>query len=78
VISPPTQRELEVLDAYIRAGSVKAAAQDMGITEQSAKNHLASLRRRLGATNTAQAFAIAIKRGFLTERGTHVTVQKHT
>ena len=51
----PYQRQLEVLRAYIRAGSVAAAAYELGISETTARQHLSALYRRTGCVNSAQA-----------------------
>jgi DNA-binding NarL/FixJ family response regulator len=51
----PTRRQLEVLQAYIRAGSVAAAAYELGIGEMTARQHLSGLYRRTGCLNAAQA-----------------------
>jgi DNA-binding NarL/FixJ family response regulator len=51
----PTRRQLEVLRAYIRAGSVSAAAHELGISETTARQHLSGLYRRTGCLNAAQA-----------------------
>ena len=51
----PTRRQLEVLRAYIRAGSVAAAAHELGISETTARQHLSGLYRRTGCMNAAQA-----------------------
>jgi DNA-binding NarL/FixJ family response regulator len=51
----PTRRQLEVLRAYIRAGSVAAAAYELGISETTARQHLSGLYRRTGSLNAAQA-----------------------
>jgi DNA-binding NarL/FixJ family response regulator len=51
----PTRRQLEVLRAYIRAGSVAAAAYDLGIGETTVRPHLSGLYRRTGCVNAAQA-----------------------
>jgi DNA-binding NarL/FixJ family response regulator len=52
---PPTRRQLEVLRAYIRAGSVAAAAYELGISETTVRQHLSGLYRRTGCLNAAQA-----------------------
>jgi DNA-binding NarL/FixJ family response regulator len=52
---PPTRRQLEVLRAYIRAGSVAAAAYELGIGETTVRQHLSGLYRRTGCVNAAQA-----------------------
>jgi DNA-binding NarL/FixJ family response regulator len=51
----PTRRQLEVLRAYIRSGSVAAAAHELGIGETTARQHLSGLYRRTGCVNAAQA-----------------------
>ena len=51
----PTRRQLEVLRAYIRAGSVAAAAYELGISETTVRQHLSSLYRRTGCLNAVQA-----------------------
>jgi DNA-binding NarL/FixJ family response regulator len=51
----PTRRQLEVLRAYIRTGSVAAAAHELGIGETTVRQHLSGLYRRTGCVNVAQA-----------------------
>jgi DNA-binding NarL/FixJ family response regulator len=51
----PTQRQVEVLRVYIRAGSVAAAAHELGIGETTVRQHLSGLYRRTGCVNAAQA-----------------------
>jgi DNA-binding NarL/FixJ family response regulator len=50
----PTCRQLEVLRAYIAAGSIAAAAYELGISETTARQHLSGLYRRTGSVNAAQ------------------------
>jgi DNA-binding CsgD family transcriptional regulator len=51
----PTRRQLEVLRAYIRAGSVAAAAHELQLSETTVRQHLSGLYRRTGYVNAAQA-----------------------
>jgi DNA-binding NarL/FixJ family response regulator len=51
----PTRRQLEVLRAYVAAGSVAAAAYELGISETTARQHPSGLYRRIGCLNAAQA-----------------------
>ena len=51
----PTRRQLEVLRAYIAAGSTAAAAYELGISETTVRQHLSGLYRRTGCVNAAQA-----------------------
>jgi DNA-binding NarL/FixJ family response regulator len=54
-MAKPTRRQLEVLRTYIRAGSVAAAAYELGFSETTARQHLSGLYRRTGCVNAAQA-----------------------
>jgi DNA-binding NarL/FixJ family response regulator len=57
---------MEVLRAYIRAGSVAAAAHELGISETTARQHLSSLYRRTrlaGAVQAAYLLGAADKQG---------------
>jgi DNA-binding NarL/FixJ family response regulator len=54
-MAKPTRRQLEALRAYIRAGSVAAAAYELGIGETTVRQHLSGLYRRTGCVNAAQA-----------------------
>ncbi len=51
----PTRPQLETLHAYIAAGSIAAAAHELGISETTARQHLSGLYRRTGCLNAAQA-----------------------
>ena len=51
----PTRRQLEVIRAYITAGSIAAAAYQLGISDTTARQHLSGLYRRTGCLNAAQA-----------------------
>ena len=44
-----------MLRAYIAAGSIAAAAYELGISETTARQHLSGLYRRTGCLNAAQA-----------------------
>ena len=51
----PTRRQIEVLRAYIAAGSIAVAAHELDIAESTARQHLSGLYRRTGCLNAAQA-----------------------
>lgn len=61
----PTSHELDILAAYVLYGTAKATAYELGLTMQTVKNTLNIIRRRLGVTNTTQAVAVAISRGYM-------------
>ena len=60
-----TTRQIEVLSAVVLSASQKRAAAQLGISPCSVRNHLVRIRRRLGATDTAQAVGIATRDGLL-------------
>ncbi len=49
------RRELVTLLAYAEAGSHKAAAHRLGISESTSRQRVSQLLRRVGARNAAQA-----------------------
>jgi DNA-binding NarL/FixJ family response regulator len=49
------RRELVTLLAYLDAGSHKAAAHRLGISESTCRQRISQLMRRVGARNAAQA-----------------------
>ena len=59
----PTRRQLEVLRAYIRAGSVAAAAYELGIGETTVRQHLSGLYRRTGLSERGTGGVSAGARG---------------
>jgi DNA-binding CsgD family transcriptional regulator len=51
----PTRRQLETLVVYIEAGSIAAAAHELGIAETTVRQHLSGLYHRTGCLNATQA-----------------------
>jgi DNA-binding NarL/FixJ family response regulator len=62
---PLTSREREVLRLVAQGLPGKQIARALGISERTVKFHTASLLRKLGADNRAQAVALAAQRGLL-------------
>ena len=62
---PLTTREREVLQLVAQGLPGKQIAVSLGISERTVKFHTASLIRKLGADNRAQAVALAAERGLL-------------
>lgn len=50
-----TNRQIEVLETYIDAGTTRHTAKRLGISEQTVKNTLLAVRKKTGARNTLQA-----------------------
>lgn len=55
VVPDIPRRELLTLLAYVQAGSHKAAAYRLGISESTSRQRVSALIRRVGVTNAAQA-----------------------
>ena len=65
LISPITPRETEILQ-YIAQGYLnKQIAAELGISEQTIKNHVTSILRKLNANARTEAVVIAIKQGLI-------------
>jgi len=65
-LSPLTPREMEILK-YIGMGYLnKQIALELGISEQTIKNHVTSILRKLNATARTEAVVLALKQGLIT------------
>ena len=60
-----TEREREILALLAEGLSNRAIGERLGITERTVKFHVAEILARLGASNRAQAVAIAKARGIV-------------
>ena len=66
VISPLTPREMEILK-YIGLGYLnKQIAAELSISEQTIKNHVTSILRKLNANARTEAVVLALKQGLIT------------
>ena len=64
-IAPLTQREMEILN-YIAQGYLnKQIAAELDISEQTIKNHVTSILRKLNANARTEAVVVAIKQGLI-------------
>jgi two-component system response regulator DegU len=61
IASPLTQRELQILRCIANGGTNKQAANALGISEQTIKNHVSAILRKLNANDRAHAVALAIR-----------------
>jgi len=65
-MSPLTTRETEILN-YVAQGYLnKQIAVELGISEQTIKNHVTSILRKLNANARTEAVVLAIKQGLIT------------
>jgi DNA-binding NarL/FixJ family response regulator len=65
VTVPLTQREAQILTYIAQGNSNKQIAYILDISEQTIKNHVSSILRKLNANDRAHAVALAMRNGWL-------------
>ncbi|MEE8353083.1 MAG: response regulator transcription factor [Dehalococcoidales bacterium] len=65
IMSPLTPREIEILDYVAKGYLNKQIAIELGISEQTIKNHVTSILRKLNANARTEAVVLAIKQGVI-------------
>jgi DNA-binding CsgD family transcriptional regulator len=63
---PLTPREIQVLELLAEGLPNKTIAERLGISDQTAKFHVASISGKLGAANRTDAVRRAVRRGLIT------------
>jgi len=66
LISPLTPREMEILNYMAQGYLNQQIADKLDVSEQTIKNHVTSILRKLNANARTQAVVIAIKKGLVT------------
>lgn len=66
VFSPLTPREIEILDCVAQGNSNKEIARILKISDQTVKNHITSILRKLAVNNRTQAVIYALRHGWIT------------
>jgi DNA-binding NarL/FixJ family response regulator len=69
IFSPLTTREIEVLDSIARGNSNKEIGQLLGISDQTVKNHVTSILRKLQVNDRTQAVIYALRHGWINLSG---------
>ncbi len=62
---PLSAREIEVLDCVAQGLSNKEIADELFVTEQTVKNHMTSVLRKLDVNDRVQAVLFAVKNGWI-------------
>ncbi len=72
IFSPLTPREVEILDCAAQGNSNKETVHILSISDQTVKNHITSILRKLAVNDRIQAVISALRRGWikLAEDGT--------
>ena len=65
VVAPLTNREKEILTYVADGNTNKQIANILQISEQTIKNHVSAILRKLNANDRAHAVVLAIKRGWI-------------
>ena len=64
-----THRETQILNYIAEGNSNKQIARILEISEQTIKNHVSSILRKLNANDRAHAVALAIRNGWISAEG---------
>jgi DNA-binding NarL/FixJ family response regulator len=62
---PLSKREMDILQLITRGRSNKQAAQELGISYQTVKNHMTSILRKLAVNDRTQAAIYALRQGWI-------------
>jgi len=65
IFAPLSPREVEILDNIARGMTNKQVAYALGISEQTVKNHMSSILRKLSVNDRTQAVVYAMKQGWI-------------
>jgi len=65
IVAPLTQREMQILNYIADGNTNKKIARILGISEQTIKNHVSAILRKLNANDRAHAVVLAIRRGWI-------------
>jgi len=70
VVAPLTNRETQILKHIANGNSNKQIARILQISEQTIKNHVSAILRKLNANDRAHAVALALRSGWISAEGT--------
>jgi DNA-binding NarL/FixJ family response regulator len=65
LLMPLSNREVEVLDYIARGNSNKEIARALKISDQTVKNHITSILRKLAVNDRTAAVVLALRRGWI-------------
>ncbi|MBI2865011.1 MAG: response regulator transcription factor [Chloroflexi bacterium] len=62
---PLSNREIEILDYIAKGNSNKQIARELKISDQTVKNHITSILRKLAVNDRTEAVVFALRRGWI-------------
>ncbi len=62
---PLSPREVEILEYIARGNSNKQIARALRISDQTVKNHITSILRKLAVNDRTQAVVLALRQGWI-------------
>ncbi len=65
IFAPLSPREVEILDNIAQGMTNKQVAYALGISEQTVKNHMSSILRKLSVNDRTQAVVYAMRQGWI-------------
>jgi DNA-binding NarL/FixJ family response regulator len=65
LFAPLSAREIEILDYIARGNSNKEIARALKISDQTVKNHITSILRKLAVNDRTQAVVLALRKGWI-------------
>jgi len=65
VFAPLSPREVQILDSIAQGRTNKEVAYALAISEQTVKNHMSSILRKLSVNDRTQAVVYAIRQGWI-------------
>ena len=65
ILAPLSPREVEILDNIAQGGTNKQVAYALSISEQTVKNHMSSILRKLSVNDRTQAVVYAMRQGWI-------------
>jgi len=75
--APLTPKEVQILSRIAEGNSNKRIANILGISEQTIKNHVSAILRKLNANDRAHAVFLAIRNGWISVQADHNGGQRH-
>jgi DNA-binding NarL/FixJ family response regulator len=65
LMAPLSSREIEILDLVARGNSNKLIARRLGISDQTVKNHISAILRKLEVNDRTEAVVFALRNGWI-------------